>query len=54
MRARAQSLITLELGPETELERRQKLFNEIGQERLTRLDHLRAIDWDRRAPGSTT
>jgi type IV secretory pathway VirD2 relaxase len=38
VRARAQSLITLELGPETELERRQKLFNEIGQERLTRLD----------------
>ncbi len=38
VRARAQSLITLELGPETELERRQKLFNEVGQERLTRLD----------------
>ena len=32
------SLITLELGPETELERIQKLVNEIGQERLTRLD----------------
>jgi type IV secretory pathway VirD2 relaxase len=39
VRARAQSLITLELGPETEVERRQKLFNEVGQERLTRLDH---------------
>jgi len=38
VRARAQSLVTLELGPETELERRQKLFNEVGQERLTRLD----------------
>jgi type IV secretory pathway VirD2 relaxase len=38
VRARAQSLITLELGPETEVERRQKLFNEVGQERLTRLD----------------
>ena len=38
MRARAQSLITLELGPETEVERVQKLFNEVGQERLTRLD----------------
>jgi hypothetical protein len=38
VRARAQSLITLELGPETEVERVQKLFNEVGQERLTRLD----------------
>jgi type IV secretory pathway VirD2 relaxase len=38
VRARAQSLVTLELGPETEVERRQKLFNEVGQERLTRLD----------------
>ncbi len=38
VRARAQSLITLELGPESELERMQKLFNEVGQERLTRLD----------------
>jgi hypothetical protein len=38
VRARAQSLITLELGPETEVERLQKLFNEVGQERLTRLD----------------
>ncbi|MGE0022818.1 MAG: DUF3363 domain-containing protein [Hyphomicrobium sp.] len=38
VRARAQSLVTLELGPETELERMQKLFNEVGQERLTRLD----------------
>jgi type IV secretory pathway VirD2 relaxase len=38
MRARAQALITLELGPETDLERMQKLFNETGQERLTRLD----------------
>ncbi len=38
VRARAQALITLELGPETEVERVQKLFNEVGQERLTRLD----------------
>jgi hypothetical protein len=40
VRARAQGLITLELGPETDLERTQKLFNETGQERLTRLDRL--------------
>jgi type IV secretory pathway VirD2 relaxase len=38
MRARAQGLITLELGPATDLERTQKLFNESGHERLTRLD----------------
>jgi len=38
VRARAQGLITLELGPETDVERTQKLFNETGQERLTRLD----------------
>ena len=38
VRARAQSLVTLELGPETQLERMQKLFNEVDQERLTRLD----------------
>jgi type IV secretory pathway VirD2 relaxase len=38
VRARAQSLVTLELGPESEVERLQKLMNEVGQERLTRLD----------------
>ena len=38
VRARAQALVTLELGPETQLERIQKLFDEVGQERLTRID----------------
>jgi type IV secretory pathway VirD2 relaxase len=38
VRARAQALVTLELGPESEIERMQKLFNEVAQERLTRLD----------------
>jgi type IV secretory pathway VirD2 relaxase len=38
VRARAQALVTLELGPETQIERIQKLFDEVGQERLTRLD----------------
>ena len=38
VRARAQSLVALELGPESQVERIQKLFNEVGQERLTRLD----------------
>jgi len=38
VRARAQALVTLELGPETELERTQKLMNELDQERFTSLD----------------
>ena len=38
IRARAQALITLELGPETEIERLRKLTKEVEQERLTRLD----------------
>jgi type IV secretory pathway VirD2 relaxase len=47
VRARAEALVTLELGPESEIERMQKLFNEVAQERLTRLDRsllLRAKD----------
>ena len=47
IRARAQGLITLELGRETDLERLQKLHNEVDQERLTRLDRailMRAKD----------
>ncbi len=47
VRARAQGLITLELGRESELERLQKLHNEVDQERLTRLDRailMRAKD----------
>jgi type IV secretory pathway VirD2 relaxase len=38
IRSRVQELVTLELGPETDLERLRKLVNEVGQERLTRLD----------------
>ena len=38
IRARVQELVTLELGPETELERFRKLVNEVSQERLTRID----------------
>ena len=38
IRARAQRLVTLELGPETEMERLQKLMNEVSNERFTRLD----------------
>ena len=47
VRARAQALVTLELGPETDVEGIQKLFNDVAQERLTRLDRsllLRAKD----------
>jgi type IV secretory pathway VirD2 relaxase len=38
IRGRAQDLITLELGPETELERIAKLTREVVQERFTLLD----------------
>jgi len=38
IRGRMQDLVTLELGPETELERLARQTNEIGQERLTGLD----------------
>ena len=38
VRARAQGLITLQLGPETQIEKMQKLRVEVDQERLTRLD----------------
>jgi type IV secretory pathway VirD2 relaxase len=38
VRARAQSLVTLELGPETEVEKLEKLMSEVTQERFTRLD----------------
>jgi type IV secretory pathway VirD2 relaxase len=38
VRARAQALITIELGPETDIERVQRLHNEVTQERLTQLD----------------
>ena len=38
IRARAQGLITLELGPETQIERLQKLRADVQQERLTALD----------------
>ena len=38
VRARAQALVTLELGPENDLERTQKLLNEVDHERFTRLD----------------
>jgi type IV secretory pathway VirD2 relaxase len=38
VRARAQALVTMELGPETELERTMKLFNEVERERFTSID----------------
>ena len=38
VRARAQGLVTFELGPESHLERLQKQHNEVAQERLTGLD----------------
>ncbi|MEE3502971.1 DUF3363 domain-containing protein [Acidiphilium acidophilum] len=38
IRERASELLTIELGPETTVERQQKLSREIDQERLTRID----------------
>ena len=38
VRARAQALVTMELGPEIELERTTKLLNEVEQERFTSID----------------
>ncbi|WP_257006339.1 relaxase/mobilization nuclease domain-containing protein [Acetobacter syzygii] len=38
IRERASELVTLELGPVTEIEQRHKLEAEIGQDRFTRLD----------------
>lgn len=38
MRERASELVTIELGPQTELEVRRKLGSEVVQERFTRLD----------------
>ncbi len=38
IRARAQGIVTLQLGPETQIERLQKLRVEVDQERLTNLD----------------
>ena len=40
VRARAQALMTLQLGPENDLERMQKLMNEVEVERFTRLDRI--------------
>src|SRR5262245_29912743 len=40
VRARAQALVTLQLGPENDLERMQKLMNEVEVERFTRLDRI--------------
>jgi type IV secretory pathway VirD2 relaxase len=39
IRNRARELVTLELGPETDLERWQKLYKAMEQERFTMLDH---------------
>ncbi|WP_408871981.1 relaxase/mobilization nuclease domain-containing protein [Gluconacetobacter tumulicola] len=38
IRERASELVTLELGPVTEIEQRRKLVAEIGQDRFTRID----------------
>jgi type IV secretory pathway VirD2 relaxase len=44
VRHRAQQLLTLELGPQTEIELRRKLASEVGAERWTRLDKMLAAE----------
>ena len=44
MRRRASELLTLELGPQTEQELRQKLEHQVGQDRFTDLDRALARD----------
>ena len=44
MRARAQQLLTLELGPRSDREIRQSLETQVGAERWTRLDRVLARD----------
>ncbi len=49
MRERAAELVSLDLGPRSDLEIADRLQNEIGQERLTNIDRrlLRGMDQDR-------
>ncbi|MCR6629215.1 MAG: DUF3363 domain-containing protein [Magnetospirillum sp.] len=46
IRERASELVTLELGPETEVEQRRKLALEIGQDRFTRIDRALIAEAD--------
>ncbi|MFG1352836.1 relaxase/mobilization nuclease domain-containing protein, partial [Xanthobacter autotrophicus] len=48
IRHRAQELVTLELGPQTELDVAQKLRREVGAERLTRLDRMLLAEQEER------
>lgn len=43
IRRRASELMTLELGPQTEVELQNKLRYEVDADRLTRLDRMRAV-----------
>ncbi|MGE0851993.1 MAG: DUF3363 domain-containing protein [Hyphomicrobiaceae bacterium] len=64
VRARAQHLVTLELGPENAVERVQKLLTEVENERFTRLDRglltkakdniVAIMSWDERDPARQT
>ena len=56
VRARAQGLITMQLGREGDLERLRKLTNEVAQERLTSLDRsllVRVKDGVRTLPAAS-
>ena len=56
VRARAQGLVTMQLGREIDLERLRKLTNEVAQERLTSLDRsllVRVKDGVRTLPAAS-
>ncbi len=48
IRHRASELVTLELGPQTELDVTRKLASEVGAERLTRLDRMLIAEQEER------
>jgi type IV secretory pathway VirD2 relaxase len=54
MRERAAELVSLDLGPRTDIEIENRLRNEIGQERVTNIDRrlLRDMDGDRQVAAS--
>jgi type IV secretory pathway VirD2 relaxase len=54
MRERAAELVSLDLGPRTDIEIENRLRNEIGQERITNIDRrlLRDLDADRHVSAS--
>jgi type IV secretory pathway VirD2 relaxase len=53
LRVRAEHLITLELGPRTDLEIRQELDEQVDADRWTKFDHSLATEAARTTKSST-